>query len=74
MSALPGHDERIFMPNPQQRNIAEAVFDPKPSREEIKDAIKLEEARRAAMVKNLYRLRSLRLSHNQASAGSKNSE
>ena len=37
------------------------------------DAIKLEEARRAAMVKNLYRLRSLRLSHNEASTQSKNS-
>jgi hypothetical protein len=53
------------MPDPEQRNIAEAVFDPKPSREEIKDAIRLEEARRAAIVKNLYRLRSLRLLHNQ---------
>jgi len=52
----------------EQRNVAEAMFDPKPSREEIKDAIKLEEARRAAMVKNLYRLRSLRLSRNQSSA------
>jgi hypothetical protein len=50
------------MSDPKQRNIAEAMFDPKPSREEIKDAIKLEDARRAAMVKNLYRLRSLRLS------------
>jgi hypothetical protein len=36
--------------------------------------IKLEEARRAAMVKNLYRLRSLRLARNQASTQSKNSE
>jgi hypothetical protein len=44
-----------------------ALFKPKQSREEIKDAIKLEEARRAVMVKNLYRLRSLRLSRNQAS-------
>jgi hypothetical protein len=34
--------------------------------DEIKDAIKLEEARRAAAVKNLYRLRSLRLSRDQA--------
>ncbi len=68
---LPGHDERMLMPDPEQRNIAEAVFDPKPSREEIKDAIRLEEARRAAMVKNLYRLRSLRLSQNQDSTQSK---
>ena len=71
MSAITGHDERMSMSDPEQRNIAEAVFDLKPSREEIKDAIKLEEARRAAMVKNLYRLRSLRLSHNQDSTQSK---
>ncbi len=71
MSALLGHDERMLMPDPEQRNIAEAMFDPKPSREEIKDAIKLEEARRAVMVKNLYRLRSLRLSDNQDSTQSK---
>jgi hypothetical protein len=36
--------------------------------QEIKDAIKLEEARRAAMVKNLYRLRRLRLSRTQAAS------
>jgi hypothetical protein len=59
------------MPKAEQRNVAEALFEPKQSREEIKDAIKLEEARRAALVKNLYRLRSLRLSHNQASTQSK---
>ena len=59
------------MPNAEQRDIAEALFEPKQSREEIKNAIKLEEARRAAMVKNLYRLRSLRLSRNQASTQSK---
>ena len=54
------------MSHAEQRDIAEALFEPKQSREEIKEAIKLEEARRAAMVKNLYRLRSLRLSRNQA--------
>ena len=54
------------MPDAEQRDIAEALFEPKQSREEIKNAIKLEEARRAAMVKNLYRLRSLRPSRNQA--------
>jgi hypothetical protein len=59
------------MSNPKQRGIAESLFEPKQSREEIKDAIKLEEARRAAMVKNLYRLRSLRLSHNSDSTQSK---
>jgi hypothetical protein len=56
------------MSDAEQRDIAEAFFEPKQSREEIKDAIKMEEARRAAMVKNLYRLRSLRLSRNQSSA------
>jgi hypothetical protein len=55
------------MSDAERRDIAEALFAPKQSREEI-----LEEARRAAMVKNLYRLRSLRLSRNQASTQSKN--
>ena len=54
------------MSDAEQRDIAETLFAPKQSREEIRNAIKLEEARRAAMVKNLYRLRSLRLSCNQA--------
>jgi hypothetical protein len=61
------HDERTLMSDAEQRDIAEALFAPKQSREDIRNAIKLEEARRAAMVKNLYRLRSLRLSRNQAS-------
>ena len=61
------HDERTLMSDAEQRDIAEALFAPKQSREEIRNAIKVEEARRAAMVKNLYRLRSLRLSRNQAS-------
>jgi len=62
------------MPDAEQRDIAEALFEPKQSREEIKNANKLEEARRAAVVKNLYRLRSLRLSRNQATKQSKDSE
>jgi hypothetical protein len=61
------------MSDAEQRDMAEALFAPKQSREEIKEAIKLEEARRAAMVKNLYRLRSLRLSRSQAGTQSKNS-
>jgi hypothetical protein len=55
------------MSDTERRDIAAALFEPKERREEIKNAIKLEEARRAAMVKNLYRLRSLRLSRDQAS-------
>ena len=58
------------MPDAEQRDIAEALFEPKQSREEIKNANKLEEARRAAVVKNLCRLRSLRLSRNQANTQS----
>jgi hypothetical protein len=49
----------------ERRVMAESLFDKKENRDEIKDAIKLEEARRAAAVKNLYRLRSLRLSRDQ---------
>jgi hypothetical protein len=56
------------MSDAERRDIAEALFAPNQSREELGDAIRLEEARRAAMVKNLYRLRSLRLSRNQSSA------
>ena len=56
------------MSDTEQRDIAEALFATKQSREEIRNAIRLEEARRAAMVKNLYRLRSLRLSRNQSGA------
>jgi len=61
------HDERALMSDAEQRDIAEALFAPKQSRDEIRNAIKLQEARRAAKVKNLYRLRNLRLSRNQAS-------
>ena len=50
------------MSDTEQREIAETLFEPSQTREEIRDAIKLEEERRAALVKNLYRLRDLRLS------------
>jgi hypothetical protein len=53
------------MSNAQQREIAETIFEP--TREEIKDAMQLEEERRAALVKNLYRLRALRLSRDRNS-------
>jgi hypothetical protein len=49
------------MSDTEQREIAETLF-PSQTREEIKDAMQLEEERRAALVKNLYRLRALRLS------------
>jgi hypothetical protein len=54
------------MPETEQREIAESLFDRDQTREEIKNAMMLEEARRAALVKNLFRLRALRLSREQA--------
>jgi hypothetical protein len=57
------HDRKIPMTETEPREIADSLFEPK-SREEMKDAIRLEEARRAAIVKNLYRLRALRLERN----------
>jgi hypothetical protein len=51
------------MSEAQQREIAETLFER--THEEIKDAIKLEDERRAALVKNLFRLRALRLSRDQ---------
>jgi len=47
----------------EQRGVAEALFEQR--RVEIRDAVKLEEERRAVLVKNLYRLRALRLSRDR---------
>jgi len=52
------------MPETEQRRNAEILFEPFQNREERKNAIRLEEERRAAIVKNLYRLRALRLERN----------
>ena len=49
------------MTNIDQRVIAETAFRRTPKRDEINDALKQEHARREAAVKNLYRLRALRL-------------
>jgi hypothetical protein len=49
------------MTNIDQRLIAEIAFRRNPKRDEINDALKREHARREAAVKNLYRLRALRL-------------
>jgi hypothetical protein len=56
------------MSDTEQREMAETLF-PRQTREEIKGAIKLEleEERRAVLVKNLYRLRALRLSRDRGS-------
>ena len=55
------------MSDTEQREIAETLFEPSQTREEIRDAIKLEEERRATLVKNLYRLKALRLSRDRGS-------
>ncbi len=47
------------MSDTEQREIAEILFEPSQTREKIRDAIKLEEERRAMLVKNLYRLKAL---------------
>jgi hypothetical protein len=48
------------MSDAEQREIAENLFERRgQGRQEIKDAFKLEDERRAALVKNLYRLRAL---------------
>jgi hypothetical protein len=54
--------KRIFMPDTQRAEAAQTLFEPAPTREEITDALKLENERRAVLVKNMFRLRALRLS------------
>jgi hypothetical protein len=51
------------MSEAEQHEIAETLFEQR--REEIRAAIRLEEERRAALVKNLYRLRAVRLSRDR---------
>jgi hypothetical protein len=50
------------MSESEQRDVAETLFERAQTREEIKDAIRLEDERRATLVKTLYRLRALRMS------------
>jgi len=53
------------MANIDQREIAETVFRHNPKRDEINEALKQEHARREAAVKNLYRLRALRIARDE---------
>jgi hypothetical protein len=56
------------MPETNQRAIAETVFERNQRREtEITQALQQEEARRAAVVKNMHRLRQLRLQRDEKS-------
>ena len=53
-----------------QRELAETVFERNERREaEINNAMKQEHARREAAVKNMYRLRALRLERDQKPKG-----
>ena len=50
----------------EQREVAESIFERSQRRErEINNALKQEYARREAAVKNMHRLRALRLERNQ---------
>jgi len=52
----------MFMPETNQRDVAESVFERNQRREtEINQALQQEQARRAAVVANMHRLRQLRL-------------
>ena len=54
------------MTNTDQRALAETVFDRNQRRDaEINEALKQENARREAAVRNMYRLRALRLERDQ---------
>lgn len=54
------------MINTDQREIAESIFERNQRREkEINDALKQEYARREAAVKNMYRLKALRLARDE---------
>ena len=58
------------MTNTDQRALAETVFDRNQRRDaEINEALKQENARREAAVKNMYRLRALRLERDQKPKG-----
>jgi len=56
----------IFMATTKRREVAETVFNRNQRRKaEINEALKQETARRAAVVKNMHRLRALRLSRSE---------
>jgi hypothetical protein len=60
--------QRIFMPHTKQREVVETVFERNQRREtEITQALQQEEARRAAVIKNMHRLRQLRLQRDEKS-------
>jgi hypothetical protein len=57
------------MPDTNQRDLAETVFERNQRREaEINQALAREEARRAAVIANMHRLRQLRLQRDEKAA------
>ena len=60
----------LFMLDAKQRKVAGTVFDRNKRREaEINDALRQEQARHEAAVKNMHRLRALRLQHDKKTKG-----
>jgi hypothetical protein len=58
------------MADPKHREVAESVFERNQRRDaEINEALKQETARRAAVVKNMQRLRALRLARDKKAEG-----
>jgi hypothetical protein len=58
------------MADPKHREVAESAFERNQRREaEINNALKQEGARRAAVVKNMHRLRALRLTRDKKAEG-----
>ena len=58
------------MADPKHREVAESVFERNQRREaEINEALRQEQARRAAVVKNMQRLRALRLARDKKAEG-----
>jgi hypothetical protein len=56
----------IFMAATKRREVAETVFNRNQRREaEINEAMRQEQARRAAVVRNMQRLRALRVSRDE---------
>jgi len=63
-------EPNTLSPHSDQRAFAETVFERNQRRDaEINEALKQENARREAAVKNMYRLRALRLERDQKANG-----
>jgi hypothetical protein len=60
------HEGRTFMPDTSQREVVESVFERNQRREaEINNALKQEAARREDVIRNMHRLRALRVARDE---------